>query len=77
MDRMKKTMMIDDALLAEARAACGADTDTATVHEGLRALVTRAAHEELRALLGTERGPVVDVPRRREPPVKRRKRRAA
>jgi hypothetical protein len=25
----------------------------------------RAAHEELRALLGTERGPVVDGPRRR------------
>jgi Arc/MetJ family transcription regulator len=76
MTHMKKTMVIDDALLAEARAACGADTDTATVHAGLRALVKRVAHEELRALLGTETGPVVDVPRRREA-VRRRKRRAA
>jgi Arc/MetJ family transcription regulator len=71
---MKKTMVIDDELLAKARAACGASTDTATVHEGLQALVKRRAHEDLRALLGTEQGPVVDVPRRREPVMKRTRR---
>jgi Arc/MetJ family transcription regulator len=66
--RVATKVVVDEALLAEARAACGAATDTATVHKALRALV-RAAHEELRVLLGTERGPVVDVPRRREPAV--------
>jgi len=69
----KKTFVLDEVLLAEAKAACGAATDTGTVHAGLRALVTRAAHADLAALLGTARGPVVDVPRRRAA-VKRRKR---
>jgi hypothetical protein len=68
---MKKTMEIDSDPLAEARAACGAGTDTAAVHEGLRALVRHAAYQRTRALLGTERGPVVDVPRRRAPPRRR------
>jgi Arc/MetJ family transcription regulator len=74
---MKKTMVLDETLLAEARAACGAPTDTATVHEGLRALVKRAAHQELRAMLGTELGPIVDVPRRRDQARPQRKRHAS
>jgi Arc/MetJ family transcription regulator len=62
---MKKTLHIDDALFQEAKAACGATTDTETVRLGLEALVRRAAYERLRALRGTE-PQAQDVPRRRE-----------
>jgi Arc/MetJ family transcription regulator len=71
---MKKTLHIDDELLAEARAVSGASTDTEAVRLGLEALLRRAAYERLRALRGSEptaRG----TPRRRERPT--RKRRAA
>jgi len=62
---MKKTLNIDDKLLKEARAACGAATDTETVRLGLEALVRHAAYERLRGLLGSEPH-ARDVPRRRE-----------
>ena len=62
---MKKTVHIDDLLLAEAKAACEARTDTDTIRLGLEALVRHAAQQRLRALRGTEPA-VVDVPRRRE-----------
>ncbi|HYW41558.1 MAG TPA: type II toxin-antitoxin system VapB family antitoxin [Bryobacteraceae bacterium] len=69
---MKKTLNIDDKLLTEAKAACGAASDTETVRLGLEALVRRAAYERLRGLLGSEPH-ARDVPRRRErPPAKRR-----
>jgi Arc/MetJ family transcription regulator len=70
--KTKKTMVIDEELLAQAREACGAATDTAAVHEGLQELVRSAARRRMQALLGTikETGPL-DVPRRREPPAKR------
>jgi hypothetical protein len=71
---VKKTLNIDPKLLKDAKAACGAKTDTEAVRLGLEALVRKAAYERLRALLGTEPN-AVDVPRRREKPV--RKRRAA
>jgi Arc/MetJ family transcription regulator len=62
---MKKTLFIDDALLAEAREVSGATTDTEAVRLGLQALVRHAAYERLRALRGTD--PVArDAPRRRE-----------
>lgn len=64
---MKKTFNIDDKLFREAKAACGAATDTETIRLGLEALVRHAAYQRLRALLGTEPG-ARDVPRRREPP---------
>jgi Arc/MetJ family transcription regulator len=67
MDGMKKTLHIDDALLAEAKAAIRATTDTEVVRRGLEALVRHAAHERLRALRGTEPN-ASDVPRRREAP---------
>lgn len=63
---MKKTLHIDDALLAEAKAATQAATDTEVVRRGLEALVRQAAHERLRALRGSEPG-AVEVHRRREP----------
>jgi Arc/MetJ family transcription regulator len=67
---MKKTLHIDEALLNEARLACGAPTDTATVRLGLEAVVRQAAYERLRALRGSEPG-AQDVPRRREKPSSR------
>lgn len=75
---MKKTLYVDDRLLAEAKAACQARTDTEAVRLGLEALVRHAAQQRLRALRGTERG-ATDVPRRSENPGGKRnaKRRAA
>ena len=71
---MKKTLHIDEALLAQARAASRAATDTETVRLGLEALLRRAAYERLRVLRGSE-PTAKDVPRRREKST--RKRRAA
>ncbi|MBV9267214.1 MAG: type II toxin-antitoxin system VapB family antitoxin [Acidobacteriaceae bacterium] len=70
---MKKTINVDEALFQEAKAACGAATDTETVRLGLEALVRRAAYERLRALAGTE-PQAQDVPRRREKPMRRQPR---
>ncbi|MGB8295484.1 MAG: type II toxin-antitoxin system VapB family antitoxin [Polyangia bacterium] len=62
---MKKTLNIDDRLLAEAKVACGASTDTDTIRLGLLAVVRHAAYQRLKALRGSE--PLArDVPRRRE-----------
>jgi Arc/MetJ family transcription regulator len=69
---MKKTLHIDEALLRRAREACHAGTDTDTVRLGLEALVRHAAYERLRALRGADSS-ARDVPRRREPPPRRRK----
>ena len=68
---MKKTLHIDDGLLAEAREVSGASTDTEAVRLGLESLLRHAAYERLRTLRGSEpaaRG----VPRRREKPGRRR-----
>jgi hypothetical protein len=62
---MKKTMNIDAQLLKDAKAACGASTDTDTVRQGLQALVHHAASQALRAFAGSEPD-ARDVPRRRE-----------
>lgn len=64
---MKKTLNIDQALFEQAKAACGATTDTETVRLGLEALVRHAAYQRLRALIGSEPD-AQDVPRRREEP---------
>lgn len=61
---MKKTLHIDDALLAEAKAACRASTDTEVIRLGLEALVRHAAYQRLRRLRGSDPG-ATDVPRRR------------
>jgi Bacterial antitoxin of type II TA system, VapB len=62
---MKKTLLIDDALLRDARSASGAKTDTETVRLGLEALIQQAAYQRLRALRGSEPG-AREVFRRRE-----------
>jgi len=69
---MKKTLHIDEKLLTEAKSTCGAKTDTDTVRLGLEALVRHAAYQRMRRFLGTERGPLQDVPRRREPASRKR-----
>jgi hypothetical protein len=69
---MKKTFNVDARLLKEAKAACGAATDTETLRLGLEALVRKAAYERLRALLGTEPH-AASVPRRREKPSPKRR----
>jgi Arc/MetJ family transcription regulator len=69
---MKKTLHIDQALLQEAKAACGARSDTETVRLGLEALLRHAAYERLRALRGSE--PLAaEVPRRRDKASPRRR----
>jgi len=71
--KQKTTLNIDKDLLAEAREVTGATSDTDTVRLGLEALVRHAAYQRTRALIGSEKGrPIVDVPRRREVPVKRK-----
>jgi Arc/MetJ family transcription regulator len=62
---MKKTFNIDEDLFQQAKAACGASTDTETIRLGLQALVRHDAYQRLRALLGSEPH-AQDVPRRRE-----------
>ena len=69
---MKKTLNIDAKLFEEAKAACGATTDTETVRLGLESLVRHAAYQRLRALIGSEPD-AQDVPRRREPPLAKRR----
>jgi Arc/MetJ family transcription regulator len=71
---MRTTMILDEALLAEARALTGLAEKTAVVHEGLRALIARESGRRLAALGGT--APQAWAPGRRRP-VKRgtRKRR--
>ena len=62
---MKKTFYLDDTLLEQAKAACGASTDTETIRLGLEELVRHAAYQRLAALGGSEPH-AKDVPRRRE-----------
>lgn len=61
---MKKTLHIDEKTLREAKDACGAATDTATVRLGLEALIRHAAYQRLGRLRGSEKG-AADVPRRK------------
>ncbi len=68
----KKTFNVDENLLEEAKAACGASTDTDTIRLGLEALIRHAAYQRLRSLLGSEPH-AQDVPRFREPPLIRRR----
>jgi len=69
---MKKTLNIDDKLFKDAKAACGAATDTEKVRLGLEALVRHAAYQRARSLLGSEPN-ARDVPRRRERPSSKRR----
>ena len=69
---MKKTLHLDEVLLRDAKAACGARTETETVRLGLEALVRDAAYARLKAYLGTEKN-ASEIPRRRERPLSRKR----
>ena len=69
---MKKTLNIDEVLLAEAREASGSSTDTDTVRLGLEALVRHAAYQRAAALLGSAKN-FVAPPRRRDSAAAKRK----
>jgi len=69
---MKKTFNIDEDLIRKAKIACGAATETETIRLGLQALIRHRAYQNTRALLGTEKD-ALDVPRRREKVVTRRR----
>jgi Arc/MetJ family transcription regulator len=71
---MKKTLEIDNALLAQAKSAINATTDTATIRAGLEALIRHAAYQQLAALRGSEPDALETLPpRRREPAAPRRR----
>jgi Arc/MetJ family transcription regulator len=61
---MRTTLIIDDALLAQAQELSGLQEKTAVLHAGLEALIARESARRLAALGGTERG-VRPIPRRR------------
>ena len=60
---MRTTLILNDELIAKARELTGVSEKTALVHEGLRALIARAAASRLAALGG--RMPGARAPRRR------------
>ena len=61
---MRTTLMIDDALLEEARRFTGIQEKTALVRAGLRSLISNEAAKRLIALGGSEPD-VQPIPRRR------------
>jgi Arc/MetJ family transcription regulator len=62
---MRTTLILNDDLIARARDLTGVSEKTALVHEGLRALIARAAARRLAALGG--RLPALrQTPRRRD-----------
>ena len=69
---MRTTLIIDDALLDEARRLTGIDEKTALVRAGLQALIEREAAQRLAALGGTM--PHLEAIPRRRPHGRRRRR---
>ena len=61
---MRTTLIIDDALLAEARELTGVQEKTALVHAGLRALIAQQSAQRLADLGGSEPA-MKTAPRRR------------
>jgi Arc/MetJ family transcription regulator len=61
---MRTTLIIDDALIEQARAATGIQEKTALVKAGLEALIAREAGKRLARLSGTQ-PELTDIPRRR------------
>ena len=71
---VRKTILVDPQLLRDAKKALGVKTDTEAFLRGLELVVQDAAYQRLAALMGSEKGlPIVDVPRRREKPGRRRR----
>lgn len=51
---MRTTLILDDALIEQARGLTGVTEKTKLVHEGLRALIARESARRLARLGGTE-----------------------
>ena len=62
---MRTTLVLDQALVAQAQALTGIAEKTAVLHEGLRALIARESARRLAALGGSDRG--AKAPARRRP----------
>lgn len=62
---MRTTLVLDDELLATARAYTGLEEKTALVREALKALIEREAARRLARLGGSE--PDLEAPPRRRP----------
>lgn len=67
---MRTTLIIDDAMLAQAMQLTGIKEKTAVVHAGLQELIRRESARRLIALGGTY--PKARAPKRRRPPNFRR-----
>jgi Arc/MetJ family transcription regulator len=67
---MRTTLIINDAMLADAMRLTGLKEKTAVVHAGLEALIRRESARRLIALGGTDPG--ATAPRKRRPPNFRR-----
>jgi Arc/MetJ family transcription regulator len=67
---MRTTIIIDDAILADAMRLTGLTEKTAVVHAGLQALIRRETAKRLIALGGAD--PNARAPQRRRPPHFRR-----
>jgi Arc/MetJ family transcription regulator len=68
---MRTTLILDDALLAEARELTGIEEKTALVHAALESLIARESARRLAALAGTMPR-LTAPPRRRDKPTRRR-----
>ena len=71
MMHMRTTMILDQALLDEARRLTGLTEKTAVVHAGLEALIARESARRLAALGGSDARAA--APRRRRPAPRRRR----
>ncbi len=66
---VRKTILVDEKLLRDAKEALGVKTDTDAFLRGLEMIIQRDASLKLAALGGSEKGrPIHRVPRRREKP---------
>ena len=70
---MRTTLIVDDALLAQARELTGIEEKTALVRAGLEALIARESARRLAALAGTMPDLVAPPRRRSKPPPARRR----
>jgi Arc/MetJ family transcription regulator len=64
---MRTTLVLDDELLAEARAFTGLQEKSALIREALKALIERESARRLARLGGSE--PDLKAPPRRRPPL--------
>jgi Arc/MetJ family transcription regulator len=52
--KVRTTVLLDEALVAQARAVCGATTNSSAIEQGLKELVRKASLRRLAALGGAD-----------------------